>query len=69
MMTIKRLIRAIITAIPYAGSPIEQLIFGSQDDKELEKIKDNISKSDKALGIERDKEGNVINNPYNFGEI
>ena len=68
-MTFKRIIRAILTSIPYVGSPIEQLLFGTKDDKEIRKIKDKIEKSDIALGIKRDKEGNVINNPYNFGKI
>lgn len=68
-MTFKRIIRAVITAIPCVGSPIEQLLFGTKDDEELRKIKHNIDKSDSALGIERDIEGNVTNNPYNFGEI
>lgn len=29
----------------------------------------NILKGDNALGIHRDKEGNVINNPFSFEEI
>ena len=45
------------------------MIFGSQDDKEIERIKNNISKGDKALVLDRDKEGNVINNPFDFGKI
>ena len=45
------------------------MIFGSQDDKEIEKLKDKIAEGDIALNIKRDKEGNVINNPFNFGEI
>ena len=68
-MKIKRIIRALFTALPTIGSPLEQMIFGSYDDKEIERIKENISKGDKALGVERDKEGNVINNPFDFGEI
>lgn len=68
-MKIKRFLRAVITAIPYVGSPLEQIIFGSQDDKEIERIKKNILKGDKALRTERDEEDNVINNPFDFGEI
>ena len=68
-MTFERFMRAIITAIPYIGSPLEQLLFGSKDDEKASKIVNNIEKSDKALRIKRDKEGNVISNPYDFGEI
>ncbi len=68
-MKIKRIIRAIISAIPYAGSPLEHLFFGSQDDKEIKNIKENIANSDQALGIKKEANGNVINNPYDFGEI
>lgn len=66
-MTIKRLIRAIIVAIPYVGSSLEQCFFGAQDDKEIKRIKKNISMSDEALGIKRDEERNVINNPHDYG--
>ena len=66
-MKIKRIIRALLTALPTIGSPLEQIFFGSQDDEEIKKIKENITKSDNALGIMRDEEGNVINNPYDFG--
>ena len=69
IMTLKRVLRALIVAIPYVGSSLEQLFFGSQDDKEIKRIKDNIAKSDKALGVRRDENGSIINNPYNFGEI
>ena len=68
-MTLKRFIRAILTALPYVGSPMEQLLFGSKDDEKVSKIVNSIEKSDKALGIERDNDGNVINNPYDFGEF
>ena len=67
-MTTCRFFRAVLTAIPYVGSPLEQFIFGSQDDKEFEKLKDKIAKGDEALNIKRDKEGNVTNNPFDFGE-
>lgn len=68
-MTFERFVRAILTAIPYIGSPLEQLLFGTKDDENVSKIVNNIEKSDKALRIKRDKEGNVIINPYDFGEI
>ena len=35
----------------------------------IKRIKKNILKGDKALRIERDEEDNVINNPFDFGEI
>lgn len=68
-MTLERIMRVILTAIPYIGSPLEQLLFGTKDDENVSIIVNNIEKSDKALRIKRDEEGNVINNPFDFGEI
>ena len=68
-MTLERIMCVILTAIPYIGSPLEQLLFGTKDDENVSKIVNNIEKSDKALRIKRDEEGNVINNPFDFGEI
>ena len=66
-MKLKRFFRAFLTAIPYVGSPIEQLLFGSKDDKKIDEIKERIKKSDEALNIQRDAEGNVVNNPFDQG--
>ncbi|MBQ9636667.1 MAG: hypothetical protein IJV36_02065 [Prevotella sp.] len=66
-MTLRRIIRALFTLIPSVGSVLEQLFFGSQDDKTIKKIKDDINKGDNAFGIIRDRNGEVINNPYDFG--
>ena len=68
-MNFERIIRAALTAISSVGSPIEQLFFGAKDDNKFKRIIQNSDKSDKALRIERDKEGNMINNSYDFGEI
>lgn len=68
-MTFERFMRAILTAIPHIGSPLEQLLFGTKDDEKVSKIMNNIEKSDKVLRIKRDEKGDVINNPYDFGEI
>ena len=37
-MTFERFMRAILTAIPYIGSPLEQIIFGTKDDEDISKI-------------------------------
>ena len=54
-MTFERFMRAILTAIPHIGSPLEQLLFGTKDDEKVSIIMNNIEKSDKALRIKRDE--------------
>ena len=39
IMKIKRFFRALLTALPTIGSSLEQIIFGSQNDNEIERIK------------------------------
>ncbi|MBO4802007.1 MAG: hypothetical protein J5545_09120 [Bacteroidaceae bacterium] len=53
-MTFERIIRSILTVLPY-GSLLEQLIFGTKDDKKVSKIVNSIEKGDKALGLIRDE--------------
>lgn len=54
VMTFERIIRSILTVLPY-GSLLEQLIFGTKDDKKVSKIVNSIEKGDKALGLIRDE--------------
>ena len=56
-----------LTIVPYLGSCLEQLFFGSQDDKKIKELSERIKNSDNALGIKRDIKDNVTNDPFDFG--
>ena len=59
MVKITRIIRSSISLIPYVGGSLENLIFGSIDDKKQEQIERKLKEVEETFDIERDENGNI----------